>query len=93
MRTHALAAAAVLTLALTGCTAASPTESPEPTPKPTVARADVNWDALPSDYQRIVDEETTARDCDALQDMFDAAPDNPTLLTYLDEALELAGCY
>lgn len=93
MRTKTLAASVVLALALTGCTAAPDTEPTTPASSSPPDRTEVNWGALPPDYQRIVDEETAEQDCDALQDMFDAAPTDIDLLAYLDEALELAGCY
>lgn len=89
-RATPLLLAAVL---LTGCSSTAPQPDATPTPEPTSDRATVNWDAYPPEYQRIIDEDTTAGNCQALQDTFDAAPDDVALLTYLDEALELAGCY
>lgn len=82
-------------LLLTGCASpAAPTPTTGPSEPPAAEeRTKVDWSTLPADYQRIVDEDTAAGDCEALQDMFDAAPDNVDLLNYLDEALELAGCY
>lgn len=94
---------AILAVTLTGCTSKGTT--PEPTvDTPTVTetapaeptepeRTDVDWSTLPTNYQRIVDEETTAGNCDALQNMFDAAPQQTDLLKYLDEALTIADCY
>jgi hypothetical protein len=84
-------------LFLGGCaspSAAEPTSSPtsESTPTPPT-RADVDWSRYPDDYQRIIDEEMAEKDCGFLQEMFDVAPDDGQLLTYIDEALELAGCY
>lgn len=81
-------------LALTGCAApaaTAPTATPEPTT--TVERTVVDWDAFPPEYQRLIDEDTAAGNCEALQETFDAARDDVPLLTYIDEALEIAGCY
>jgi hypothetical protein len=82
-------------LALTSC-ASTPAPTPPaatPTPTPTVERTEVDWSTLPPEYQRLVDEDTAAGNCDGLQDTFDAAREDVALLNYLDEALELAGCY
>lgn len=97
---------AILALTLTGCTGKDADPEP-PVDTPTVTetapsepsepsepdRTDVDWSTLPTNYQRIVDEETTAGNCDALQDMFDTAPQQTDLLKYLDEALTIADCY
>lgn len=80
-------------LLLTGCSStATPTTTPTPTPTGP-DRTTVDWDEYATDYQRIIDEDTAAGDCTALQESFDAAPDDPALLTYLDEAMTIAGCY
>jgi hypothetical protein len=89
MHKHLAATTTLLLLTLTGC-ATTPTTEPSPT-EPT--RQQVDWTKYPTDYQRIVDEETTEQDCTALQEMFDAAPNDYDLLTYIDEALRIANCY
>lgn len=89
MRTHTAAALLVAVLSLAGCTSAPATP---PTPTAT-DRTDVDWSKYGDSYQRIVDEETDEKDCAALQEMFDAAPDDPALLNYIDEALTTADCY
>ncbi|WP_137843843.1 hypothetical protein [Microbacterium sp. 2FI] len=84
-------------LFLTGCSAGTPTAPAETTPAETTPaepeRTTVEWDNYATEYQRIVDEETAEGDCAALQEMFDVAPDDPKLLSYIDEALTIAGCY
>jgi hypothetical protein len=86
---NAAAGALIAALLLAGCAAPTPAAEPEAPP----SRAEVDWSAYPSNYQRIVDEETEEGDCEALQGMFDAAPNDPDLLGYLDEAMRLADCY
>lgn len=90
-----LAPVMLAALLLTGCASQTPAAPSQPAESTPVApeRADVDWNKLPADYQRIVDEETAEGDCTALQEMFDVAPDDAELLTYLDEALRIAGCY
>lgn len=88
-----LALAALLVLAGCATSPDAPDATTEPTPSTTTERTEVDWSQHPTDYQRIVDEETADKDCAALQEMFDAAPDDVALLSYLDESLELAGCY
>lgn len=80
-------------LLLTGCAATAPTPDPVESTPAAPERTEVDWSQYPDDYQQIADEETEQQDCDALQDMFDVAPDDPALLSYLDEALTIAGCY
>lgn len=81
---------------LTGCSApASPPPSEAPAESPAQARTEADWDQYPPDAQRLIDEAQAAGDCTALQDTFDVA-DNAGFLAqmkYIDEALELAGCY
>lgn len=98
MKKRILAAVGLIVL-LTGCsTPGSDNESPEPRPAETTEtsepqRTEVDWSNLPTEYQRIIDEETAEKDCAALQEIFDAAPDRSDLLAYIDEALQEAGCY
>jgi hypothetical protein len=85
----------IAVITITGCTSTPPPAptAPTPTPTPTVERTEVDWSTLPPEYQRLVDEDTAAGNCDGLQEMFDAAPDQVDVLNYLNEALEIAGCY
>jgi len=81
---------AIGVLLLSGCTTGAVPPTPEPVAE---TRTEVDWDAYPPSYQQIADEETEQKDCEALQDMFDIAPDDPNVLRYLDEALRIADCY
>ena len=96
-----------LLLVLGACSTTQPGTAPttpaETTPTPTIEatpteeaepeRTTVDWTQYPTAYQQIIDEDTAAGDCDALQTTFDAAPDDWKLLAYIDEALTLADCY
>jgi len=77
-------------LALAGCAANPGTPSATPV---TSTRTQVDWSGYAASYQQIIDEETAEGDCTALQDMFDVAPDDPDLLSYIDESLRIADCY
>lgn len=94
LTTTALLATALI---LTGCAAGGTvTVKPATTPTPTTpARITVDWTGQLPDAQRLIDEDTTAKNCTGLQDAFDVAATRNTvdLMSYIDEALELAGCY
>lgn len=96
------AAALLAILLLASCSGVLDSRTPEEANAPdsatsdessTAGRTEVDWSGLPTEYQRIIDEETAERDCVALQEMFDVAPDRADLLAYIDEALREAGCY
>jgi hypothetical protein len=96
------AAALLAILLLASCSGAPDSQTPDETSAPdsptsgevsTPGRTEVDWSGLPTEYQRIIDEETAERDCVALQEMFDVAPDRADLLSYIDEALREADCY
>lgn len=107
MRTPALISVLVISIVLTACSAPSPTSTPEPTEsaasEPT--RTDVDWENYSTDVKRLIDEDTVAQDCEMLQGAFDVADTaddaqrdrtgdgNADLMGYIDESLELAGCY
>lgn len=90
---------------LTGCFASPPPVVPAEPAEPTSARADVPWDDYSADVKTRIDDATQNADCDALQKEFDTADanndataartdhNNAALMTYIDEALKLAGCY
>jgi len=91
----------VIVLALTGCVRL---DNPEPEP-PVDARTEVPWEDYPGSLQQIIDEEQAEGDCVTLQEMFDiqftssdsvlerTGHGNTEVLSYIDEALELADCY
>lgn len=105
-RTALILATLVLTsTALSGCARGSdPAHTPQPTDTAD-SRATVDWENYPPDFQRLIDESQEQNDCDTLQGMFEAADTadnrqrertgdgNTDLMTYIDEALKLAGCY
>lgn len=90
-------AAALITIALTGC-GASAGSPPAPTSAATSAssdRAEVAWEDYPPSAQQLIDDAQVAGDCGALQDSFDVADVAGFIdqMRYIDEALDLAGCY
>lgn len=57
---------------------------------------DVDWSEYPPSTKKIAGENFQAKDCEAMQEMFDTFDqrgDSADLLAYLDEQLEKAGCY
>lgn len=108
MRSHigvSLGIAAVLLLA--GCASSVPAEAPASSSAASQAptRTEVPWGDYDPSVQTRIDDLTDAADCSALQAEFDTADannditmnrtghNNADLMTYIDEALELAGCY
>jgi len=94
-----LALAALTLLALTGCIRLDPTD-----PMPDT-RTEVPWGDYDETVKERIDGLEDAKDCAGLQGEFDIADANSTatlnrtghgnadLMGYIDEALELAGCY
>lgn len=95
LRLATVVLAAMLILTITGCAPSAPIPEATLTSEPTEARTEVDWDQYPPDAQRLIDEAEGAGDCTALQDTFDVADTAGHLdqMNYIDEALELAGCY
>lgn len=90
------AALIVAALALTGCASSTPTAPTTTAPStPEQTRTEVDWSKYPTEAKRLIDEAEAAGDCTLLQDTFDvaAAAGFTDQMKYIDEALELAGCY
>lgn len=88
-------------LVLAGCSSA-PAESPEPRAN---ERTTVPWQDYAPEVKVRLDEMMEAKDCSGLQAQFDISysnndvtmsrtgHNNADLLSYTDEALQIAGCY
>lgn len=85
--------------------APSTAPSVEPEPEPEEDRHEVPWQDYDAALQPRIDDLTNTADCTALQAEFDTADanndatmartghNNVDLMTYIDEALQLANCY
>ncbi len=88
-------------LVLAGCSSA-PTETPEPTAN---ERTIVPWQDYAPEVKIRLDEMMEANDCSGLQAQFDISysnndatmsrtgHNNADLMSYTDEAMQIAGCY
>lgn len=56
------------------------------------SRSKVDWSQLPEGLQTVIDADTAAANCKALDARFSDFPSNTQLTKYLTEALTLAGC-
>jgi hypothetical protein len=101
--------ALLILVALAGCSATTQRDVPVGEPPAAEAQAGartaVEWEDYDASVQVRIDEMQTAADCAGLQGEFDIADANSTatlnrtghsnanLMSYIDEALRLAGCY